>query len=281
MRPTFARPLFVLCTRFAAVIALATAAQAVSGCSGEPTEPSAEQKAMDDKAAQERAAADKAAAEKAAADKAAADKASEDASNAVMAPPEGAKPALSDPSLATATAPNTYKVAFETTKGTFVVLVHRDWAPNGADRLYNLVEAGFFDGCKFFRAIDGFMVQFGLSPYPAISQKWREATIDDDPVKEHNTRGRVTFATAGPNTRTTQLFINYVDNSNLDRMGFAPFGEVVEGMEQVVDALYKGYGEGAPRGRGPDQGMIQDRGNTYLDKDFPQLDGIKSATIAK
>lgn len=197
----------------------------------------------------------------------------------VMAPPADAHPALLDPSKATETAPREYKVKFETTKGDFVVQVHKDWAPIGADRFYNLVKAGFYDNAKFFRAIDGFMVQFGISPYPEVSEKWRAARIDDDPVKQSNTRAKITFATAGPNSRTTQVFINYVDdNSKLDPMGFAPFGEVVEGME-VVDALHKGYGEGAPRGRGPDQGRIQARGNAYLDKDFPELDGIKKATI--
>ncbi|MEZ4240240.1 MAG: peptidylprolyl isomerase [Myxococcota bacterium] len=199
----------------------------------------------------------------------------------VMEPPAGADPALLDPSKATATAPAEYKVKFETTKGDFTVLVHKDWAPNGADRFYNLVKAGFYDQAKFFRAIDGFMVQFGISPYPAVSEKWRAAQIDDDPVKQSNTRGKITFATAGPNSRTTQVFINYVDdNSKLDAMGFAPFGEIVEGMD-VVDSLYKGYGEGAPRGRGPDQSRIQARGNTYLDKQFPELDGIKSASIVE
>jgi peptidyl-prolyl cis-trans isomerase A (cyclophilin A) len=203
------------------------------------------------------------------------------AADDVMAPPADAKPALLDPALANETAPPEYKVKFETTKGDFVVLVHKDWAPIGADRFYNLVKAGFYDQAKFFRAIDAFMVQFGISPYPAVSEKWRAAKIDDDPVKESNTRGKITFATAGPNSRTTQVFINYVDdNSKLDPMGFAPFGEVVEGMD-VVDSLYKGYGEGAPRGRGPDQGRVQARGNAYLEKQFPELDGIKSATIVE
>ena len=195
-----------------------------------------------------------------------------------LEPPADAAPALLDPKLATETAPAEYKVKFETTQGDFVVLVHREWAPGGADRFYNLVKAGFYDNCKFFRTIEGFMVQFGISAYPAVSEVWREARIDDDPVKEHNTRGRITFATSGKNSRTSQVFINFVDNSKLDPMGFAPFGEVVEGMENV-DKLYNGYGEGAPRGRGPDQGRIQKRGNAYLDAKFPKLDGIVKATI--
>jgi peptidyl-prolyl cis-trans isomerase A (cyclophilin A) len=192
--------------------------------------------------------------------------------------PADHKPALLDPSLATEKAPAEFKVKFETTKGDFTVLVHRDWAPNGADRFFNLVQAGFYDDCRFFRVVSGFMAQFGISPYPPVNDKWEPARIQDDPVKEHNTRGRLTFATAGPNTRTTQLFINFGDNSALDGQGFAPFGEVVEGME-VVDQLYSGYGDGPPRGRGPNQGILQNRGNQYLDKAFPELDAIKKATV--
>ncbi len=192
--------------------------------------------------------------------------------------PEGANPALTDPGLANERAPDAFKVRFQTTKGDFVVQVHRDWAPNGADRLYNLVKIGFFDDVAFFRAIDGFMVQFGISGYPEVSAAWRKARIEDDPVTQSNRRGRLTFATAGPNTRTTQLFINYKDNAMLDSQGFAPVGEVVEGME-VVDSLYKGYGEGQPRGRGPHQGHLQMRGNAYLEAEFPKLDYIRKATI--
>jgi len=160
-----------------------------------------------------------------------------------------------------------------------VIEVSRGWAPLGADRFFNLVKIGFFDRCKFFRAIDGFMVQFGISGYPAVSRTWREATISDDKVVESNRPGRISFATAGPNTRTTQLFISYGDNSRLDGMGFAPFGQVAEGME-VVRSLHTGYGESAPSGRGPDQGSIQRRGNAYLEEKFPLLDGIVSASVA-
>jgi peptidyl-prolyl cis-trans isomerase A (cyclophilin A) len=203
------------------------------------------------------------------------------AAPAQPAPAAGPKsPVLTDPSLAKEQAPATYRVRFETTKGPFVVEVHRDWAPNGADRFFNLVKAGFFDDVAFFRAIEGFMVQFGINGDPAVSAKWRGAQIPDDPAKESNTRGMITFATSGPNSRTTQLFINYKDNAFLDRMGFAPFGKVVEGMD-VVDSLYKGYGEGAPRGRGPDQNRVQMEGNTYLRRDFPQLDYVKNAKIAQ
>ena len=177
-------------------------------------------------------------------------------------------------------APAVYKAKFDTSKGAFVVEVHRDWAPNGADRFYNLVKNGFYDNARFFRVIDGFMVQFGINGDPGIASVWRDANIKDDPVKQSNRRGTITFATAGPNTRTTQVFINFGDNAPLDGQGFSPFGKVVSGME-VVDSLYKGYGEGAPHGNGPDQGRIQQQGNAYLEKDFPELDFIKTATIEK
>src|SRR5215469_4702291 len=159
---------------------------------------------------------------------------------------------LANPAALTEQAPATYKVKFDTSKGPFVVEVHRDWAPLGADRFYNLVKNGFYDNARFFRVISGFMVQFGINADPAISARWRSARINDDPVKKSNSRGMMTFATAGPNTRTTQVFINYANNAALDGQGFAPFGQVVSGMN-VVDALYSGYGEGAPSGAGPEQ----------------------------
>ena len=178
------------------------------------------------------------------------------------------------------TAPATFKAKFETSKGDFVIEVHRDWAPLGADRFYDLVKAAFYDDVRFFRVLDGFMAQFGIHGDPVVSAKWRSQRIQDDPVKSSNKRGFVSYAMAGPNTRTTQLFINFGDNSQLDRMGFSPFGQVVEGME-VVDQLYAEYGEGAPSGRGPDQGRMQAEGNEYLMKAFPKLDWIKKATIAE
>src|SRR5580658_42047 len=181
---------------------------------------------------------------------------------------------LMNPSGLTEQAPATYKAQFDTSKGPFVIEVHRDWAPNGADRFYNLVKNGFFDNARFFRVISGFMVQFGINGDPKISGVWREARIKDDPVRQSNKRGLITFATAGPNTRTTQVFINFADNNMLDRQGFAPFGQVVSGMN-VVDALYSGYGEGAPRGQGPDQGRTQQEGNAYLVREFGKLDYIK------
>jgi len=187
---------------------------------------------------------------------------------------------LKSPAALTEQAPATYTVNFDTTKGPIVITVHRDWAPNGADRFYNLVKNGFYDDVRFFRVIDGFMAQFGIHGNPAISAAWRPANIKDDPVKQSNKRGFLTFATGGPNTRTTQLFINFGDNAGLDKQGFSPIGEVTKGMD-VVDKLYNGYGEGAPRGKGPDQGRLQAEGNAYLAKDFPKLDYIKTATIAK
>jgi peptidyl-prolyl cis-trans isomerase A (cyclophilin A) len=181
-------------------------------------------------------------------------------------------PDLLDPSKLTAKAPDTFKAKFSTTKGDFVIAVHRDWSPNGADRFYNLVKMGFYDETRFFRTVDGFMVQFGISGDPAVNTKWQEQGIADDPVKQSNKRGFVTFAQRGtPNTRTTQVFVNYGDNSRLDN-SFAPFGQVVQGME-VVDSFYKGYGES------PNQAFIQSKGNAYLDTTFPKLDGVKRAEI--
>ena len=174
-------------------------------------------------------------------------------------------------------APSQYTVELDTTKGPIVIEVQRDWAPHGADRFYELVQNGYYNDVAFFRVIGGFMAQVGISGDPALNAKWRENRIPDDPVKGSNTRGTVSFATSGPNSRTTQFFINFGDNSRLDAMGFAPFGKVKD--MAPVDALYDGYGEGAPRGRGPAQGRIQAEGNAYLKKDFPKLDYIKSARV--
>ncbi len=185
---------------------------------------------------------------------------------------------LGNPAALKEQAPAVYKVEFDTSMGPFVIEVHRDWAPNGADRFYNLVKNGFYDNVRFFRVVEGFMAQFGINGDPKVSSIWREARIKDDPVRISNKRTFVTFATAGPNTRTTQVFISFSDNSNLDSQGFAPFGQVVSGMK-VVDALYNGYGEGAPNGRGPDQGRVQKEGNAYLANSFPNLDYVKKATI--
>jgi peptidyl-prolyl cis-trans isomerase A (cyclophilin A) len=182
------------------------------------------------------------------------------------------------PSKLNEKAPETFKVQFETTKGTIILDVTRAWAPNGADRFYNLVKNGFFTDIAFFRVIDGFMAQFGIHGDPQVSAMWRDANIPDDPVKVSNTAGMVSFATAGPDTRTTQLFINYGNNSFLDGQGFSPFAKVSQGMD-VINSVYKGYGEGAPSGTGPNQGSIQMKGNEYLRKYFSKLDYIKSAKI--
>ena len=191
---------------------------------------------------------------------------------------QGKTSPLANPASLTAQAPAVYKVKFDTSKGSFVLEVHRDWAPNGADRFYNLVKNGFYDGDRFFRVISGFMVQFGINGNPKIAARWEDANIPDDPVTQSNQPGSITFATRGPNTRTTQVFINYGNNRSLDNQGFAPFGRVISGM-QVVNALYSDYGEGAPQGDGPSQGLIQSQGNAYLIKQFPKLDYIKKATI--
>lgn len=184
------------------------------------------------------------------------------------------------PATLKATAPDEYKVKFTTGKDeSFVVDVHRDWAPNGADRFYNLVKNGFFTGVRFYRVSPGFVVQFGVSPDPKITQAWVDAKIPDDAVKEKNTKGRVTFAMGGPNTRTTQLFFNLKDNSPLDGMGFAPIGEVVERMD-VVEGIFSGYGEIKEQGgQGPAQMRVMSEGEKYLKADFDKLDVIKSATV--
>ena len=187
---------------------------------------------------------------------------------------------LSNPAALREQAPPVYKAKFDTTKGVFVIEVQRDWAPNGADRFYNLVKNGFYDNVRFFRVISGFMVQFGIHGDPKVSAPWREAQLKDDPVKQSNKRGYITYAMAGPNTRTSQVFINFADNANLDASGFSPFGRVISGMD-VVDKLNAEYGEGAPRGRGPDQGRIQAEGNAYLNKEFGKLDFVKKATIER
>lgn len=192
----------------------------------------------------------------------------------------GATPAaVPTPTPGNETAPAVYKVRFETTKGDVLLEIHRDWAPNGADRFYNLVKGGYFTDVAIFRVIKGFMAQFGIHGDPSVSARWREERIPDDPTgKQSNLRGTITFATSGPNSRTTQLFINYKDNVNLDQMGFTPIGKVVTGME-IVDAWNGEYGEGAPRGRGPDQGRAQSQGNAYFKAEFPNLDYIKRAEV--
>lgn len=191
------------------------------------------------------------------------------------------RPILLDPSAADLNrqAPAEFRVRFETTKGNFIVAVDRELAPRGADRFYNLVRHGYYDGAHFFRNIPNFVVQFGIHAEPEVSAAWQDAKILDDPVRASNQRGTLTFAMAGEDTRTVQLFINHADNSRLDSQGFAPFGRVVEGME-TVDSLYSGYGEGPPRGSGPPQERIQEEGAEYLEREFPLMDRIIRARIA-
>ena len=176
-------------------------------------------------------------------------------------------------------APDLFRVKVETTKGSFVIELHRGWAPHGADRFYNLVRAGFFDDSRFFRVRAGYIAQFGIPGDPAIAAIWRNQAIPDDPVRQSNLRGFVGFAMTGPNTRTTQIYANLVDNSRLDGEGFAPIGKIVEGMD-VADQLYAGYGENAGGGmRGGKQGPLFEAGNKYLDQDFPRLDKLIRASV--
>jgi peptidyl-prolyl cis-trans isomerase A (cyclophilin A) len=189
---------------------------------------------------------------------------------------------LRNPAALTEQAPATFRANFETSAGPFVIEVHREWAPIGADRFYNLVKNGFFDDVRFYRVIPGFMAQFGIHGNPTIGAAWRKAILKDEPPKQSNKRGFVTYANAGANSRSTIFFISYRDNSYLDKMpGFAPFGQVVSGME-AADKIHSGYGESQEGGgKGPLQGLIEQQGNAYLTKEFPRLDYIKAATIAK
>jgi peptidyl-prolyl cis-trans isomerase A (cyclophilin A) len=175
-------------------------------------------------------------------------------------------------------APANFRVRLTTTKGDFVVLVHRDWAPRGADRFFELVKMHFYDGNYFFRVITGFVVQWGINGDPSVAKSWDSLTIKDDPPKESNKAGTITFATSGSDSRTTQVFVNLTNNTMLDSQGFSPFGEVAEGMS-VVQTLYAGYGDGPPQGRGPDQKAITDIGNAYLEEHFPRLDHITKTQI--
>lgn len=178
-----------------------------------------------------------------------------------------------------AQAPAEFTVRLETTKGEVLIDVHRDWAPHGADRFYTAVKAGLYDDVAFFRVLDGFMAQTGLHGDPAVTRRWRDRRIPDDPVSQSNQRGTVSFATSGPDSRTTQFFVNFGDNGKLDRMGFAPFGKVRD--MTAVDKLHSGYGEGFPKGNGPSQKKIQLQGNAYLKAEFPELDYIVKARIVE
>jgi len=182
--------------------------------------------------------------------------------------------ALLSPSKLTATAPATYDAVFHTSAGDFTITVHRSWAPLGADRFYNLVKNGFYDGQRIFRVVPGFVVQWGISPYPEVSAAWQDATIKDDPVTQHNDRGTITFATSGPDSRTTQVFVNLADNRSLDSMGFAPFGKVTSGMD-TFGKLYSGYADQPT----PHQQEMSEQGEDYFKQSWPKLDTITSATI--
>lgn len=175
-------------------------------------------------------------------------------------------------------APTSFDARFETTEGTFVIRVHRAWAPRGADRFYNLVANGYYDDTRIYRVVEDFMVQWGIHGDPLVDYQWQDELLLDDPVIQSNTRGRVSFAKGGANSRTTEIFVNYKDNSDLDGRGFAPIGEVVEGME-VVDAFHAGYGDGPPRGEGPYQAQAHGQGNAYFDLEFPELDRVVRATV--
>jgi peptidyl-prolyl cis-trans isomerase A (cyclophilin A) len=183
-------------------------------------------------------------------------------------------PSLLHPSTLTAKAPSSYTVKFTTSKGPFEIAVQRSWSPHGADRFYNLVRAHFYDGVEFFRVVKGFVVQFGINGSPKVSTAWQSATIPDDPVKTSNARGTITFADAGPNTRTTQVFVNLADNASLDGQGFAPFGKVVSGMA-VIDKLYGGYADQPTN----TQGQIASEGNSFLKGQFPKLDSVSTARL--
>lgn len=181
------------------------------------------------------------------------------------------------------TGPDSFRVAFETSRGRFDVIAHRAWAPIGVDRFYDLVRRGYYDDARFHRVVRGFVAQFGLAGDPRVTEAWRVRPIPDEPVHQSNRRGRVAFARGGPNTRTTQLFINLRDNARLDtlnRFGFPPIAEVVSGMD-VVDSLYAGYGEAMPRGQGPPQDSIRVLGNEYLRRAFPRLDFIRTARVTR
>jgi cyclophilin family peptidyl-prolyl cis-trans isomerase len=191
--------------------------------------------------------------------------------------PDVASQPLLQPANFQETAPERFRIRFATTAGDFVVEVHRAWAPRGADRIFNLVAAGFYDGVPVHRVIEGFVADFGIHPDPWVNAAWRQATIRDDPVVQSNTRGRMSFSKSGPDRRTVQIFVNLRDNPALDDEGFSPFGEVIEGMD-VVDALHSGYGDGPPRGEGVYQAMAIARGAEYF-AEFPLLDVVERATI--
>ncbi|MCA9737703.1 MAG: peptidylprolyl isomerase [Gemmatimonadetes bacterium] len=201
-----------------------------------------------------------------------------DASSGNDAAPAQAADPLLDPRRLTETAPDRFRVRFETSAGPFVIEAHREWAPLGADRFYNLVRAGYYDDTRVYRVVDGFVAEFGVHGNGTVTRIWHRFPILDDPVVESNTRGRMSFAASGPNSRTVQVFVNLRDNASLDARGFAPFAEVVEGLD-VVSRFHAGYGDGPPRGSGPYQAQAVIQGNAYLDAEFPDLTRIESARL--
>jgi peptidyl-prolyl cis-trans isomerase A (cyclophilin A) len=214
-----------------------------------------------------------------AADTPAAAPAAADAPEGVPSPPTAAI-LHPDAARVAAIGPDSFMIHVVTSRGKFDMIVRREWSPKGSDRLYYLASNYYFDGIRFFRVMNGFMAQFGMSGDTTVGRVWRDMRISDEPVTQSNTRGRLTFATSGPNSRTTQMFINFGNNAQLDASGFTPVGEVTSGMN-VVDSLYNEYGNGAPDGRGPDQGLIGAKGNAYLTHDFPKLDYIVTARVSR
>jgi len=190
--------------------------------------------------------------------------------------PPGNKPAAAPAKLGPT--PDVFRVNLDTSKGPAVLEITRAWAPHGVDHFYELVNNGYYNGDRFYRVVPRFVVQFGINGDPKVSQLWSSLRIPDDPVKQKNRKGTVTFASSGPNARTTQVFVNMRDNLMLDRQGFAPIGRVAEGMD-VLERLYGGYGDMSPRGSGPDGVEIERQGNVYLDNHFPRLDYINKATV--
>ncbi|MFP4599447.1 MAG: peptidylprolyl isomerase [Persicimonas sp.] len=265
-----------------ALLALAACERKAEKADDNGAEPAAADQAQDEDADEEGQPSETA---EPAAEEQAADEQADGEPELVEAPPlDELHPAMLDPAKADEQAPEQFRAKFETTEGDFIIEFNRDWAPNGADRAYNLVKIGYFDGIAFFRVIDNFMAQFGIHAHPEVNKAWEEAAIEADTLEKSNIRGRVTFAQkanpdtgqSDPATRTTHLFINYGDNSALDDQQFVPVGEVVEGME-VVEQLYSGYGGGPPTG--PDQKDAMEKGSSYLQQDFARLDSIKKAEI--
>jgi peptidyl-prolyl cis-trans isomerase A (cyclophilin A) len=191
---------------------------------------------------------------------------------AVLAGACGDRTAQSSDTAVAATAPDSFRVAFETSRGTFVVEAHRAWAPNGADRFYQLVRAGFFDDTRFFRVVPEFIAQFGINDKKKVNERWEKLKLADDPPRETNARGTITFTNSGPGSRSHQMFVSLADNPRLDKAGFVPVGRVIEGMA-VVDSIYSGYGEA------PEQSFIQTLGNSYLTRMFPKLDYVRTARV--